>query len=147
MNCTVQAFPVRCGDCLFISFTDPDHGEVHKILVDTGYSNTYHRTLKPIVRELNEKGHTVDLIILTHTDGDHIGGTRPLLSDFGVKWFDKAWLNYAPVPYTLKDESGEISIKQAIPIRDHLLKKNKVNEHPIIAGYQQSIGSQWFVNN
>lgn len=140
MKCVIKALPVRCGDCLVVHFTATDRDKPYHIVIDTGYANTYFRTLKPIIKELRSKSEVVDLFIITHTDGDHIGGSKPLLADFGSSWFDHAWFNYAPAPYIIADESNEISISQGVSLRDCLLSYKKVNENPILAGFNYKLG-------
>lgn len=140
MYCTIKALPVRCGDCMLVSFNQFNSLKAYYLLIDTGYANTYHRTLKPVIRTLVEQGQKIDLLILTHTDSDHIGGVRPLLADFGLDWFSDVWFNYAPIPFTVGNDLGAISIRQGISLRDHLIQANKVNIHPIVAGHKQSIG-------
>ena len=77
---------------------------------------------------------------MTHTDGDHIGGIKPLLTDFGNNWFLQSWFNHAPQPYRLPSDSGESSIRQGIALRDFLLSRTKVNKEPILTGYTYQVG-------
>ncbi|WP_333888667.1 ComEC/Rec2 family competence protein [Sphingobacterium siyangense] len=82
----LQAFH---GDSIWISFTE--NGINRNILIDGGPSTTYTYTdknkktkngaLKLLVDSLKEKGETLDLVILTHIDDDHIDGF--------LKWFGK----------------------------------------------------------
>ncbi|AEI52160.1 ComEC/Rec2 family competence protein [Runella slithyformis] len=139
-NCIINALPVRCGDCLYINFLDNTSKISRHIIVDAGYSNTYHRTLKPIIDRLAKEGSEIDLFILTHTDGDHIGGMKPHIINFGVNGIKQFWFNYAPTPFTLKDGTDEVSIKQGINLRDYLLKFGKVNSSPILTGHVEKIG-------
>lgn len=141
MQFIVKALPVRCGDCFVIRFSDHDLALVHHIIIDAGYANTYHRTLKPIIQQLVDEGAEVDLFVLTHTDGDHIGGTRPLIANLGVDLFKKIWFNYAPVSYIIKEATDEVSIKQGITLRNYLLESGKVNAEPILSGHTEKIGN------
>lgn len=82
----LQAFN---GDSIWISFTYI--GVNKNILIDGGTSTTYSYTdknkkhkdgaLKLLVESLKEKNETLDLVILTHIDDDHIDGF--------LKWFGK----------------------------------------------------------
>ncbi|GAB3171367.1 ComEC/Rec2 family competence protein [Telluribacter humicola] len=132
MICTITALPVRCGDCIFVNFTDVNNKE-HSILIDTGYADTFNRTIKLIIDDLQSKDNNLDLLVLTHTDGDHIGGVKRLLKEYGLSSFKEVWFNYSPIPYSVGNDSNDISIKQGIWLRDLLLSSGIVNEGPIMA--------------
>lgn len=142
MNCKIQAFPVRNGDCLLISLSNNEISQspTH-LLVDTGYADTYLRTLKPALKQLLALDQQIKLFVMTHIDGDHIGGVKQLLADFGNEWFEQAWFNYSPKPYTLPPDSGESSVRQGIILRDFLLAEQKVNVEPILSNHRYTIGS------
>jgi beta-lactamase superfamily II metal-dependent hydrolase len=62
---TIQALPADIGDCILIAYNNTN------ILIDTGTKRTYSKGwLKLLFREIDK----IDLLILTHTDEDHIGG-------------------------------------------------------------------------
>lgn len=78
------------GDCILFSFTDKEN-QNRNILVDGGTRETYEYNeprnrksvpgdLKIIVEDIRQKKESIDLLILTHVDSDHIGGI--------LKWFD-----------------------------------------------------------
>jgi beta-lactamase superfamily II metal-dependent hydrolase len=73
------------GDSILLSFNDAT--EVNRnILIDGGMPKTYfgsgkHGDLYDTVELIKTKGEKIDLLILTHIDGDHIGGLK--------KWFEK----------------------------------------------------------
>lgn len=73
------------GDSILLSFKD-DTGECRNILIDGGMPKTYfgsgkYGDLYATIGEIKNKNEKIDLLILTHIDGDHIGGLK--------KWFEK----------------------------------------------------------
>ena len=77
----IKIFQVKCGDCISIVYQNEDI--IHSIIIDSGYAQTYHRTLKNEIKLLNK----IDLFIITHTDDDHIGGKKSFISELPVKHF------------------------------------------------------------
>jgi hypothetical protein len=80
--------PGEDGDCLLLEYGDDTF--VRRILVDGGRSGTY-PLIKPVLAGLDG---TVDLLVVTHVDQDHILGVLALLDDpdrpveFGDVWFN-----------------------------------------------------------
>lgn len=67
----VEMFPAKNGDSLLISFL----GESNKnILIDLAYPYTYKNFVKSRLLELNSKGESLDLVVFTHIDQDHVHG-------------------------------------------------------------------------
>jgi Metallo-beta-lactamase superfamily len=89
---TVHMLPARQGDCLLIEYGD--EVEPHRILVDGGTPGTKGQ----LGSRLHELGDPVrlELLVVTHIDGDHIGGVvdlleaEPAVATFGDIWFN-AW--------------------------------------------------------
>jgi glyoxylase-like metal-dependent hydrolase (beta-lactamase superfamily II) len=67
---TVEMLPARNGDALWISYGDSRH-----ILVDCG-----HVGKAAVARRIIDSGR-VELFIVTHMDGDHVGDAIPLLKN------------------------------------------------------------------
>jgi beta-lactamase superfamily II metal-dependent hydrolase len=78
------------GDSIFLSFKD--EGNNRNILIDGGRANTYkcdknskgkreYGELKEVIDNLRSKDESIDLLIITHVDADHISGI--------LKWFDE----------------------------------------------------------
>ncbi|WP_026110023.1 AVAST type 1 anti-phage system MBL fold metallo-hydrolase Avs1a [Flavobacterium sp. WG21] len=68
-------FPALNGDSFLIS------SEGINILIDGGYVNTYQNYIKPKLFELKQKQEALDLVIVSHIDGDHISGICKLLEE------------------------------------------------------------------
>ncbi|WP_413673298.1 hypothetical protein ACEN9H_31600 [Massilia cellulosiltytica] len=85
----VHAIAAEHGDCIVVSYGD---GMKHfRLVVDAGVASTAER----LTKVLSKSGDAVwELLVVTHIDLDHIGGTLSLLSDksiatrFGDIWFN-----------------------------------------------------------
>lgn len=71
-------FDVGKGDCILLTM-----GEDH-ILLDAGYEETW----QSVVRELNSRGvDSLDAMIITHYDKDHVGGAAEIAQQIPVDTF------------------------------------------------------------
>lgn len=69
--------PASHGDAFFISIPH----QAFNILVDTGIKSTYDNFIKQQLKSLKEQGELLNILIITHIDYDHIGGSLSLLKD------------------------------------------------------------------
>ncbi len=78
----------RSGDAITLQFNRPDNGALAHVVIDAGFAATG----KTIVSHVNEYYGTrsIDLAILTHPDGDHIGGMGEVIRNLDV---DELWLH------------------------------------------------------
>lgn len=104
------------GDAILIKFKEDNEQKFHNILVDGGSKMAYETNLKVELLALIEKGESLDLLIITHIDQDHIGGIINLFDDINLsKLF-------------LKDNQG---VKQFLEIKEiwfntnHLINKKE----------------------
>lgn len=70
--------PASDGDCMLLTWGDD--GPPHHMLVDGGRSGTYPALFERL-EGIVERGERLDLYVLTHIDGDHIGGALSYLRD------------------------------------------------------------------
>ncbi|MBU8878260.1 hypothetical protein BGM26_04565 [Bacillus sp. FJAT-29790] len=75
----IESFPAQEGDCFLVSI-GKEKNKTH-ILIDGGYSETYHDYLKSRLEELNKVGEYLNLVVVTHIDSDHIEGIIELLTE------------------------------------------------------------------
>lgn len=93
-KCVVHFLPAKSGDCILLEFDNRNC-----ILIDCGYTVTYNEELKPLLQELSKKGCKISLMIITHTDEDHISGAISFIEDNGnaenpkVIQIDEIWHN------------------------------------------------------
>lgn len=68
-------FPAKDGDCLLLQFGNP----MRSVLVDAGRSSGYD-AMGPLLAEAGNFD-SIDLLVITHIDSDHIGGALKLAQD------------------------------------------------------------------
>lgn len=77
-SCTIHFLPALAGDCFVLEFINKEC-----IIIDCGYKSTYENYLKPLLLKLKDKGCNVILLLITHTDKDHIEGAIEFIRDNG----------------------------------------------------------------
>ncbi len=111
-----------CGDSFLIEDTDAPK----KLLLDCGFKLTYQHHIKKLTS-------SVDYLILTHSDEDHIHGAIPLIEDTPQKFtVGKVYVN-VPSSYDTGSEDGDISIHQAITL-ENLLNEKEISYQGLLAG-------------
>ncbi len=112
MELIITSFEAKYGDAFLIEETVSGI----RFLVDCGFKLTYKNHIK-------KKVQSVDFIILTHSDEDHINGAFPLINDF-PKYFslNKVFVN-SPESIPIPRVSGPISIRQAKDLINLLQEK------------------------
>ena len=70
---------VSDGDCIFLEFAFDDR--LFNILVDTGPASCWETVLRPFLDQLFEDKKKIDVLLITHIDGDHIGGALKLFDN------------------------------------------------------------------
>ena len=78
----IEIYPASYGDCFLIQCKDENKTKSN-ILVDCGFTSTYENYLKNRLKQLNEKGKQLDLVVVTHIDADHITGITKFLNANG----------------------------------------------------------------
>lgn len=143
MAIELKIFPVYQGDSIAILFNESKNC----VLIDTGTRRSY---IKGGLKVRLEKLAKIDLLVLTHTDEDHIGGILKYFSDSTRKKniFDKVWFNSGLL---IKKELGlkekeeieisidetenlNMSIRQGTTLEKLLLKENIWLQNLIKAG-------------
>lgn len=118
MKTEIRLFKAEHGDCILIKSFDTDQN-LFNILVDSGTSGAFEDYIYEELTNLK----TIDLLILTHIDDDHIGGFLYLFEndDFSELDIKQIWFN----AYNLVqiDSSLKISTRQGKKLEELLLKK------------------------
>jgi len=143
------------GDSLFLSFNDG--GINRNILIDGGVEQTYYSDatnangeLYSEIDSIRKRNESIDLLILTHIDNDHICGL--------LKWFEldnkahelvkNVWFNSGKLiaAYFNEPENEDLrvglkifsdsqtGVHEAIEYEDYLIKKEIWNQKLIIEG-------------
>ena len=89
----VTMFPAARGDCLLVEFGKT--GDSHRILIDGGPASTYDATLHRWLEDQPRSARSLDLLVVTHVDADHMDGAMLLLQEaesstlvLGDVWFN-----------------------------------------------------------
>lgn len=123
----IKVLPAGCGDCIIISFDDGDR--VKNILIDGGAGTVYDDVLKSEILNIRKTQQKIDLLIITHTDNDHIGGIIKFIEDDNLNdcieevWFN-SWTNFEGKPVKLSHNKKEISAGHAKTLESKLLEMN-----------------------
>ncbi|MEQ8474484.1 MAG: MBL fold metallo-hydrolase [Marinoscillum sp.] len=90
----IKTLPAFNGDSILISFIDSQRVN-RNILIDGGISRTYPKHLKRELSSIIEKGDSIDLLVITHIDDDHIGGIIKLYEDTEIdrSFIKQVWFN------------------------------------------------------
>ncbi|MGL6186338.1 MAG: ComEC/Rec2 family competence protein [Clostridium chrysemydis] len=143
MKMNLKMLRVNNGDCFIITFKD-ENNSIHNIVIDGGPANAYKNSVKNTFESLNSEG--IDLLVLTHTDDDHIGGLVRFFEDCDSKNYNikkiiynspKVLSNYFCTENNLENElklenrSKDHSYRQAISLENILEKKGILNKEAI----------------
>ena len=71
--------PAFNGDCILVEFQLS-----HYILIDGGYVDTYENYLLPTLKEIAARGGELDVVVVTHIDGDHISGIIRMMEEMPI---------------------------------------------------------------
>jgi hypothetical protein len=112
----LEVLPAGHGDCLWIEYGDSASPRV--VLIDGGARGTYKRALKPKLAGL---GREIELVVVTHVDGDHITGILDLVTDETIDFHAKdIWFNgYRHLPDESPTTLGPV---QGEKLTDFLVK-------------------------
>jgi beta-lactamase superfamily II metal-dependent hydrolase len=113
----IEMLPAQRGDCLWVTYGRD--GDLHHVLVDGGPQETAGQLVPELTRRITALGDqdgTVELLVVSHVDADHIQGVLGLLRHPGmVRRFREVWFNgyrHLPGPQgVLGAPEGEILTK------------------------------------
>ena len=72
---SIEMLQANYGDAIWLEYGPEDAPNV--VLIDCGFKSTY----REIIKRIEDRNLTLELLILTHVDEDHIKGAIPLLQD------------------------------------------------------------------
>jgi glyoxylase-like metal-dependent hydrolase (beta-lactamase superfamily II) len=88
----IEMLPARQGDALWIEYGE-DPQRPHRVLCDAGTPGTW-PVVQARIADLPEGQRAFELLVVSHVDADHIGGSLPLLTDTRLgATFDDVWFN------------------------------------------------------
>jgi len=119
----LQVLQAMSGDSIFVSYIGDDNKE-HNILIDGGKPNTFQKSIKRVIKQIN----MLDYIFVTHIDNDHIGGVNKLLGSSYQNKIQNVFFNSAQ--FISKNSSTMVSESDANTMiafinKSDTLKSNK----------------------
>lgn len=135
MNTRLKILRAGNGDSLLLTFIGND-GANKNILIDGGNSkSTYNTCLKSEILNLQNQNEYIDLLIITHTDQDHVKGIQYLLNDEEINKniIKKIWFN--SFDNSDAQDTGDISYIESFRIQT------------LIKGFQISRESNILIDN
>ena len=119
----VYAYNAGKGDCIRVRFGSEQ--DYHNIFIDTGVTR-FGPTFRSILADIQASGETLDLLILTHVDDDHIGGILSLLRNGWVCQFQEVRMNRSGEACTSNTPLSNIplSTRQNNEVYSYLQKQN-----------------------
>ena len=137
----------KSGDCIAFRYGDLEAGKKQQtvVVVDGGYASTWADSLKPHLQkyyncEYDGKIH-VDLVILSHTDMDHVSGLVEMAKDEDVEigriMMHEPWYELTPTWFkdgritkqSLKERIGD-AFEKALQLSDLTQKADKLSLTP-----------------
>lgn len=146
MSLKINFLKADHGDAFIIEIKNK-HNTDSVILIDGGLPDTFRRHIKPIIQNLK----TIDLVVLTHTDDDHIRG---LVSFFESSLFSRIEVKeyWANCHYSILLKSGnQVSFTsankfdKALSTKEDDEAKNKWIDQIIFDGSKRTIGEVDFI--
>ncbi|WP_377158164.1 hypothetical protein ACFJIX_05010 [Roseateles sp. UC29_93] len=89
----IELLPARHGDCLLLEYGDA--ARPHRVLIDGGPIGAY-GALSQRLAALPDDERELELLVITHVDGDHIEGCLKLLNHRELATFRDIWFNGWP---------------------------------------------------
>jgi beta-lactamase superfamily II metal-dependent hydrolase len=139
----------RSGDAIAMRFTRPDTGGYAYVIVDAGFKDDGEALVEHVKNYYDTT--SIDLAILTHPDGDHIGGMGEVVRGLAVKelWLhDLGGRGGAGLPAAdAVDELIEVAGEQGTVVREAFAGSSAFNDALVIIGptieyYEQLVAEE-----
>jgi len=120
----IQTFKAKSGDAFLLSF---GVSEEYNIMIDMGFIDTYSIQIEKELIALSQKGKSLDLLIITHIDADHIGGALKFIENNGknnkIIQVDDIWHNsYRHLQFN-KKKSDSIAKEERLSL-ESIIRQN-----------------------
>lgn len=119
-NLNIKILKAGNGDSMIINFID-DFGQGKNILIDGGNKKSeYTNNLKVEILEIQNKKENIDLLIITHTDQDHIKGIYYLLNEDEINKniIKEIWFNsFYPTNNFQNSSNNDISFTESCNVQ------------------------------
>lgn len=120
------------GDSILIRFLGND-SKYKNILVDGGNKKSeYQNHLKKEILQIQEKKESINLLIITHTDQDHVKGIQYLLNDNEIdkKVIKQVWFNSFNSSFS--PENNDISYIESCKIQNLIVQHDIPRDNNIV---------------
>lgn len=128
MSFTLKVLKAGNGDCFLIRFFGDDN-KFKNILIDGGNKKSeYNKHLKAELLAIQNRREKIDLLVITHTDQDHIKGIYYLLSDNKIdkSIIQEIWFNsFYPDKDIISSENNDISFLESCKVQT-LVNESKI---------------------
>lgn len=117
----IKAFPASNGESFLIKCIGE---KVTNILIDCGYKSTY-ESIEKELKSIKSSNESINLLILTHIDNDHISGAREILKmyiDDGID-INEIWYNDYFNIYDLMGRQSVEEIRENGEIITNIIKQ------------------------
>lgn len=140
----LRCLPAGNGDCLIIGY-----GAVPRrhIIVDFGYLHTYNTHLRPILEKFTGED-SIERVIISHIDADHIAGAIAFLSDpwvtklaVGDIWHNSLRHLYRLDPRTMEPSAELQQLRRRIVARGMKPAPANQSRHPVSAFQGTSVAA------
>ena len=117
----IKFLPARFGDSIWIEYGD--RRSPHRILIDGGTAGTRHAILDEI-KKIPASQRTLDLLVISHIDRDHLEGILGLLSmdDPGFKVNDLWFNGWSHLPVEIEDDGDSFGALQGEKLSAQILR-------------------------
>jgi beta-lactamase superfamily II metal-dependent hydrolase len=149
----IRMYQAEPGDAFLLSFDN----ESINMIIDMGLQKTYSNYIKQDLIDLNQRGHSIDLLVVTHVDNDHIEGVVKFIGENGenseIIKVKEVWHNsYRHLQFSKQDKSldqEEKSTLKQIGSQNRVLAKQsglrdiKIEEGITLAGLLYGYDYSW----
>jgi beta-lactamase superfamily II metal-dependent hydrolase len=88
----IEMLPARMGDCLLVECAREGGRPPWRMLIDGGPPDTW-PLLEQRLQRLDPDGPSIDVVVISHIDSDHIGGMVPFLDSEYAEHVGDYWFN------------------------------------------------------
>lgn len=116
----IKVLKAHSGDAMLIKYKG-DKGKSRNILIDGGIARSYRKFVKQEILKIKENNEQIDLLIITHTDNDHIKGVMAFIEDKEIdkQIVEQFWFNATEKVHP-QSKSTKIGLKEGISLEKYL---------------------------
>ena len=136
MSIQIITHQANNGDCIWVRF---GVDKKYNVVIDSG-PGVFSGKFKQMINQINSNDESVDLLILTHIDDDHINGFRKSINSIEGNKIKNIWLNGDTEQYYLNQTHSPKNIGGLVK---EIRKKQMKIVTPILGGTIEKIGDAY----